>query len=209
MSEARKALRDYGLVIAVAIGAALIVRGYLVEAYRVPSPVMSPALLPGDTIFVAKWPYAFGARRLPTRGEIVVFVNPFEGGADFVRRVAGLPGDRIEIRGGQIWLNGDEAAEGAVLPHCATEQLDTRKVRACWDPDQPAQMKEIVVPDGSVFVVADYRSPIPLDSRKPVGEIVPLQNIKGHVLLIWLSVEPKEERSWFSRIRFDRMFRSV
>jgi hypothetical protein len=82
-------------------------------------------------------------------------------------------------------------------------------VRVCWDPDHPAQMKEIAVPDGSVFVIGDHRSALPGQSRKPIGELVSLKNIRGRVWLIWLSLDPSGERSWFSRIRFDRMFRSV
>lgn len=198
-------LRSYVLIIGLALAATFLIRLYLIEAYRVPSEVMSPALLPGETIFVTKW---WGGR-VPRRGQVVVFNNPLEGGADFVRRVVGMPGDRIELKKGQILLNGKPTAEAAALPHCVTEVLEERRVRACWDQDQPANLKEVQVPEGSVFVLADHRSPIPLDSRKPVGELVSVKNIRGRVWLIWLSVESKSERSWISRIRFDRMFRSV
>jgi signal peptidase I len=210
MIEVRRLLRDYGLAISVAVAIAIIVRTFILGTYRVPNSVMSPTLLPGDTIFVAKWPF-LSSSKSPQKGEVIVFQNPVEGGADFVRRVVALPGDRVAVEAGKLRVNGArlEFAAAGSIPPCVLERVGDKEVRACWESEHGAQLNELAVPEGAVFVIGDHRSALPGMSKKPIGELVPLKYVKGRVMFIWISVEPSRERSWFSRIRFDRIFQRV
>ncbi len=101
--------------------AAVVIRSFIFAPFSIPSGSMLPSLMIGDYLFVAKWPYGysrysipFGAAafdgrifdRLPERGDVVVFRYPGPDDEDYVKRVIGLPGDRIEVRGGVVILNG-------------------------------------------------------------------------------------------------------
>jgi signal peptidase I len=107
--------REYGESILVAVAVALLVRGFVVEAFRIPSGSMVPTLLVGDHIFVSKLAYAvrvpFTHLRLlelaaPRRGDVIVFENPREPSKDYVKRVIGVPGDVIELREQVLLVNG-------------------------------------------------------------------------------------------------------
>ena len=99
----------------------VIVRSFVFAPFSIPSGSMLPNLMIGDYLFVTKWPYGwsrysipfglggFSGRiwgRLPDRGDIVVFRYPGQENEDYVKRVIGLPGDRVAVRGGQVILNG-------------------------------------------------------------------------------------------------------
>lgn len=107
-----------------------VVRSFVVQPFNIPSGSMLPTLYIGDYLFVAKWPYGysrfsfplafpgFGGRilgHLPERGDVVVFRHPTED-ADLIKRVIGLPGDLIEVRGGRVILNGRPLAEREISP---------------------------------------------------------------------------------------------
>jgi len=118
------------LVIIVAL-AAWLVRSLVFAPFSIPSGSMLPTLLIGDYVIVAKWPYGYSrfsfpfqfppfdgriASRLPSRGDVVVF-RPAGGGADdFVKRVIGLPGDTVEVRGGSLILNGRPVPRANIDP---------------------------------------------------------------------------------------------
>jgi signal peptidase I len=99
----------------------VLVRSFVFAPFSIPSGSMLPNLMIGDYLFVTKWPYGwsrysmpfglggFSGRiwgRLPDRGDIVVFRYPGQDNEDYVKRVIGLPGDRVAVRGGQLILNG-------------------------------------------------------------------------------------------------------
>ena len=100
---------------------AMVLRSFVVAPFMIPSGSMLPKMMIGDYLFVAKWPYGysrysvpFGLARFdgrlfgqePERGDVVVFRYPGKGDEDYVKRLIGLPGDIIQIRGGQVILNG-------------------------------------------------------------------------------------------------------
>ncbi len=108
-------LREYAESILVAVVVALLVRGFVVEAFQIPSGSMVPTLLVGAHILVSK--LAYGVRvpftrlhlvrfGIPRRGDVVVFENPREPSRDYVKRVVGLPGDVVEIREQVVYVNG-------------------------------------------------------------------------------------------------------
>ena len=109
------------LVVGAALSTALLIRALAVDAYRIPTSSMEPALLPGDLVLVEKWtlgpraPRLLGGGRFPglgqlAPGDVAVFERPLRGGRGdgpaFVKRVVGLPGDTVAIRGGVLFVNG-------------------------------------------------------------------------------------------------------
>jgi signal peptidase I len=110
----RRALQRSWLfaVVAVALGplvlagAAIAIRTFGVEAFAVPSPSMAPTLFAGDNILVRKNAYGWQKRRLPERGDLVLFPSPERPQNSFVKRVIGLPGDTIRLERGIVFING-------------------------------------------------------------------------------------------------------
>ena len=95
----------------------LIVRSFLFEPFRIPSDSMMPTLLDGDFIFVSKFSYGLRlpvvntkilATGAPERGDVIVFRKPSEPSVNYIKRLVGLPGDRIDVRGDAVWVNGVE-----------------------------------------------------------------------------------------------------
>ena len=105
--------RDYILILALAIGLALIVRSYLVTAYKVPTGSMQPTLKPGDFIFASRVsygvqiPFRAGVLNfsLPEYGDLVIFNYPQQPDVTYVKRVVGLPGDRVQLIKGRLVIN--------------------------------------------------------------------------------------------------------
>jgi signal peptidase I len=113
--RAKPLWREYAESTLAAVLVALLVRGFVVEAFRIPSGSMVPTLLVGDHILVSKLAYGLripfthrGVVELgqPRRGDVIVFENPHDGGKDFVKRVVGVPGDVIELREQVLYVNG-------------------------------------------------------------------------------------------------------
>ena len=105
-----------------AIFIALIIRSFFAEPFNIPSGSMKPNLLVGDFIFVSKWSYGYSKHslpfsmplipgkilaKMPKRGDVVVFKTPQDNRTDYIKRVIGLPGDKIKIIDGQININGN------------------------------------------------------------------------------------------------------
>jgi signal peptidase I len=118
MASAKEGLKT--IVGAVLI--ALVLRSFLFEPFNIPSESMLPRLLVGDYLFVSKWPYGYSRHSFPLsppvfdgrvgggtpeRGDVAVFKDPRDNSTDFIKRVIGLPGDIVQMRGGVLYLNGD------------------------------------------------------------------------------------------------------
>jgi signal peptidase I len=177
--RALKIVRDYALVILVTASLALAIRLFVVEAYRVPSDFMAPGLGAGDLIFVSKLPYSFGGKRVPRRGDVMVFSLFSAPGKEYLKRVIGLPGDRIAIKNGKIVLNGAPYDDG-------------KTYRVIWE--HVEDIPEVQVPDGNLFVLGDNRDK-GQDSRH--WGFLPLAGLKGRAWFIWWS--PETERR-FTRV---------
>ena len=108
--------------VGIAVFIALLIRSFIAEPFNIPSGSMKPNLLVGDFIFVSKWTYGFSKHSLPfsipiipnkifgsipERGDIVVFKTPQDNRTDYIKRVIGLPGDKIQIIDGQIKINNN------------------------------------------------------------------------------------------------------
>ena len=108
--------------IILAIFIALLIRSFIAEPFNIPSGSMKPNLLVGDFIFVSKWSYGYSRHslpfsiplipgkifeKLPKRGDVAVFKTPYDNSTDYIKRVIGLPGDKIKIINGQIFINNE------------------------------------------------------------------------------------------------------
>jgi signal peptidase I len=164
MKTAASIIRIVVQPLAIGLIAALVVRATLLQAYSIPSGSMSPTLEAGDHILVTPVVAAFGSPA-PRRGDVVVFRNPEVGGGFFVKRVIGLPGEHLEIRGGSVRLDGRDLAE-----RWAAEPTD-------------GAVSEIV-PAGHVFVMGDRRSDS-IDSR--AWGVLPAERIVGRARVIFWS----------------------
>jgi signal peptidase I len=189
--------RDYFESILVAVFLALFVRSYVVTGYKVPTSSMAPTLLPGDFVFAYRLPYGFTlpltTKKIfvqpPSRNEIVVFTFPEQPRSNYVKRVVGLPGDRVQISNGSVLVNGEKSGSGV-------EKLGTKS------------FGPIIVPPGEVFLLGDNLE-VSDDSR--YWGTVPLEKIEGKVVYIWLSLD--WDNRWlsdrFPSLRAGRSFTSV
>jgi signal peptidase I len=212
--------REYVESIGVAVLIALLLRAFVIEAFKIPSGSMIPTLLVGDHIFVNKYiyglriPFADPARthkileRAPNRGDVIVFTNPREPDKDFIKRVVGLPGDRIQIRGGVLEINGkpqDRSFTGEYVYEDYNEYTrrsypaETRLYRESIEgtahaviqrKDAPVLRDEgpWYVEPGHIFVMGDNRDNS-ADSRAESGPgQIPFSYIKGRAMFVWLSL---------------------
>jgi signal peptidase I len=109
MTRKKSVVREYVEAILVAVVLALLIRQFIVQAFKIPSGSMIPTLLVGDHLLVNKFIYRF---RSPRRGEIVVFKFPQDRETDFIKRVIALAGEEVSLRDGKLYVNGVEAEDG-------------------------------------------------------------------------------------------------
>lgn len=219
--------RDYLTTLILAVLCALFVRNYLITAYKVPTGSMQPTLKPGDFIFSSRicygWSVPFSQNKmnpsLPERGDLVVFNYPNQPSVNYVKRVVGLPGDRVQIIKGRLYLNEEplqyqKVADIADNPNpelfdIYEESTGELKWRVIFqrNPDEK-DFGPLVVPPGEVFLLGDNRDASD-DSR--YWGTVPMSQVVGKVFLIWLSLD--WQKKWggdrYPSVRWDRVFSSV
>jgi len=186
----------------------LLIRSFVAEPFRIPSASMVPTLHVGDFILVNKFAYGF---RLPVahtkivpvgepqRGDVVVFRFPEQPSVDFIKRIVGVPGDRIQYRDKVLYINGKRMDQqvlghynGPYVPDAveALEHLDKVEHHILRVPGQgnlnfpPQANQVVVVPEGRYFVMGDNRDNSN-DSR--YWGFVPEQNLVGKAFFIWMS----------------------
>jgi len=198
--------REYLESLVVTVILALFGTTFLIQAFKIPSSSMEDTLLIGDHLMVDKVSYAppFLARFLPylsvERDHIIVFRYPLDPGTYFVKRVIGVPGDRIRLRDKQVYRNGTALQESHAV-HKSFRMEDYRDnfpslPASSAFPDWAAQLEqvmqdgEVVVPEGYYFVMGDNRD-YSSDSR--YWGFVPRENIVGNPLVIYWSFETTSE----------------
>lgn len=207
-------LREYAESLTIAIVLALIVRTFVLTAFHIPTAAMAPALLPGDFILAYRLPFGISMAgmhmggRLPARGEVVVFRCPQNAKNYCVKRVVGLPGDRIQVSKKRLYINGETAKYGATkrveeglqfeekFPGFRSEIIVAEQG---GKPDTAA----FIVPPGTVYVLGDSRDSGE-DSRN--WGPVPVASLQARVLWIWMSFDWKGQGF---NVRWDRVFSSV
>ncbi len=158
----RKEAIGWILSLGAAVILALLLRFFVFEFVRVDGPSMKKTLLSDEIVFVEKVSYKFAK---PKRSEVVFFYAPDN--EILVKRIIGLPGDKIEIRNFKLYINDSEAAENYIY-----EPMDT-------------DMAPLTVPDNCVYVMGDNRN-LSIDSRSDAIGPVPFDKILGRgVFIVW------------------------
>lgn len=182
-----------------------VLRSFLAEPFTIPSGSMLPTLQVGDYILVNK--YAYGLRLpvlgtevipvgKPQRGDIMVFKYPERPSQNFIKRVVGVPGDRVRVRDGRVWVNDAELPREQVafpggepweLYFRETSGAITHMIRHEEGREAGSPQDEWVVPPGNYFMLGDNRDNS-RDSR--FWGFVPDQAIVGRASMIWMHKEP-------------------
>lgn len=230
------------------VACVFIAKGAIAEPFYVPSGSMEPTLLIGDALVASKFPYGYGAASLPIqitlpetgrlfgdtpkRGDVVVFRWPGDRSQAWVKRVVGLPGDRIQMRAGQLFINNHAAQltyDGAgdaeddrgntERANRYIEKLPNGVEHAIYkirDNGRLDNTPEVTVPPGMLFVLGDNRDNS-ADSRVAVRDggvgLLPIDNLIGRadaVVGSWdLGMRNQPVYTWFAGLRMDRFFTSV
>ncbi len=176
----KSVIRDWVESIIIAFFLALVIRTFIVQAFKIPTGSMRMTLIEGDLILVNKFIYGakvpftnlrLPALRPPKRGDVIVFIYPEDKSKDFIKRLIGLPGDQVEIKGGSIYINDKPAAEAIF------NQIYYYNRGEFGSPGQ-----KMIVPTDSYFVLGD-NSATSKDSR--YWGFVPKNNLLGEAIVIY------------------------
>jgi len=211
--------------ILVAFGLFLIIRTFLVEAFRIPTGSMEDTLLVGDFLLVNKAIY--GGRipltdvRMPAFveprvGDMAVFVPPHVPGQNYVKRIVAAPGDTVSMRAKTLYLNGVAVREPFVRHREPEDAYAPVMAWQCaYHPERPTNCRPtrdnwgpLIVPADRYMVLGDNRDDSE-DSR--YWGFVPRQAIKGTPLFVYYSFDPAAPGPvpWFTDIRWERIGRAV
>ncbi|MDB5570281.1 MAG: lepB [Hyphomicrobiales bacterium] len=235
-------------VIVQALLIALVVRTVLFQPFNIPSGSLIPTLLIGDYLFVSKYSYGYSKHSLPfspdifsgrilatepKRGDIAVFKLPRDGSTDYIKRVIGMPGDKVQMIEGRLYING-VVAPREKAPAVRTRDAFGRETEApTYRETLPGGTSHLIierdgdrgfydntpvfeVPAGHYFMMGDNRDNS-TDSRVAgvdggVG-FVPFENFVGRAEIIFFSVEEGESAWQFWRwpwsLRWNRLFSPV
>ncbi|MEW6001392.1 MAG: signal peptidase I [Nitrospirota bacterium] len=203
MKKDRKRLfREYAEAIITALLLALLIRTYIIQAFKIPSGSMIPTLLVGDHILVNKFIYGtkipFSDKKVlvfkkPERGDIIVFEYPENPKKDFIKRVIAVEGDIVESRGKKVYVNGKPLDEPFAY------HVDSNIRPAGIDPRD--NFGPLIVPKDRVFVMGDNRDQS-YDSR--YWGFVDKEAIVGEALIIYWSWDPNK---WLKFNRIGRLVR--
>ena len=228
----------YALIIAIFI------RSIFLQPFYIPSSSMEPNLLVGDRIFVTKYSYGYSKHSFPfsppifqgrllmnkpKRGDVVVFKTPSDNRTDYIKRLIGLPGDKIQSIDSNLFVNSSEIIKSKISEsnpiYCGKKTIETysfeellpngKKYKSVYFKNFPYQNSDIfVVPDSHYFFLGDNRD-CSKDSRflSSVG-YVHEDNLVGKAQFIFFSSDKSKGSifsfwKWNNSIRLDRFFKKI
>ena len=237
--------RELVKTVVVAVLIALSIRTFAYEPFNIPSGSMKPTLLVGDYLFVSKMSYGYSRYSLPfappvipgrvlftepERGDVIVFKKPSDTSTDFIKRLIGLPGDKIQVREGILHING------VAVPRRAVEDFKVRDgfgrdrglrqyvqtlpngvqhliLEARGDTGGADNTRVFTVPDGYYFMMGDNRDNS-VDSRDSSVGMVPRQNLVGRAEILFWAWDGREGSwweiwNWPSAVRFSRLLKFI
>lgn len=169
----KRELREWTEALIIAVILALIIRTFIVAAFKIPSGSMRDTLIEGDRLLVNKFIYAF---KEPERGDIMVFKYPEDPKKDFIKRLIAKGGETVEIRGGNVYIDGK----------IVEEPLSIRKNNYYNKKPYGTKGKKTKVPEGYYYVLGD-NSASSRDSR--YWGFVPHQNLVGKAFFLYWPVK--------------------
>jgi signal peptidase I len=205
----KSVFREYVEAILIALMLALFIRTFILQAFKIPSGSMEPTLLIGDHILVSKFAYGLHIpneipfvnvklfsdivlfSETPERGDIIVFKYPKDESRDFIKRVIGLPGDKLQVKHQKVFIN-DKPYDDLRAYHRETPGPDPLVPRDDFGP--------VRVPEGHLFVMGDNRENSQ-DSR--YWGFLDLKKVKGKALMIYWSWNALD--SWVRADRFGKI----
>jgi signal peptidase I len=205
-SKKKSTLREYAEAIIIALVLALFIRTFIVQAFKIPSGSMLPTLQIGDHILVSKFVYGVkmpftGTVVLPVRNpqtnDIVVFKFPRDPKLDYIKRVIGTAGDKIEVRNKKVFINGKPFDDKYGV------HTDPRILPASAGPRD--NFGPVTVPEGAIFVMGDNRDNS-FDSR--FWGFVDLKAVRGKAYIIywsWDVQKPLFSADRFTSVRWNRI----
>jgi signal peptidase I len=233
-------------IVVSALGIALVFKWFFFQPFNIPSGSMKPTLLIGDYIFVSKFSYGYSHKSFffsaplfdgrifasePERGDVIVFKKTSDGKTDFIKRLVGLPGDRVQMVDGVLQINDEPVKKTPIDEFLDNdprnsftstierfeEELPGGVVHSTLD-DYPNMRLDntglFVIPQGHYFMMGDNRDHSS-DSRDPVGGVnyVPAENLVGRAEIIFFSVDGTAKIwqvwKWPMAIRYDRVFKRL
>ncbi|MEE9172615.1 MAG: signal peptidase I [candidate division NC10 bacterium] len=194
----KSATREWIEALVVAVLLALFIRTFVVQAFKIPSGSMIPSLVVGDHILVNKFIYGIRIPVLdtwilgpwaPERGDIIVFKYPYDESRDFIKRVIGLPGEVVEVRGNQVYINNKPLGESYPMYEDSARPANPHSVGGFSGP--------ITVPRDKLFVLGDNRDHSQ-DSR--FWGFLDIHKVEGEAFVIYWSWDSQEGGPRWNRI---------
>ena len=236
-------------VVVQALLIALVVRTLLFQPFNIPSGSLIPTLLVGDFLFVSKYSYGYSKYSIPfspnlfdgrilgaspKRGDIAVFKLPKDNSTDYIKRVIGLPGDKIQLIDSRLYINGVLVPREPVTPEVVTKDVSGRDARVpTFRETLPGGVSHLIiqrdgdvgfysntnvyeVPPGDYFMMGDNRDNS-TDSRVPPDQngvgYVPFENFVGRAEVIFFSIDDGEPVwkfwTWPWAVRWTRLLQPV
>jgi signal peptidase I len=223
---------------------AIIIRSLFIQPFYIPSSSMEPTLLVGDRLFVTKYSYGYSNHSfpfsppilknrimftIPERGDVVVFKTPADNRTDYIKRLIGLPGDRIQFINSNLYIDNSEILKSRISKndkiYCGNMTIDVftfeeklpngKSYTSVYSKDFPYQNSDIfIVPENHYFFLGDNRD-CSKDSRflSSVG-YVHKDNLVGKAQFIFFSSDKSIGSffafwKWHKSIRFDRFFKKI
>ncbi len=248
MKRKKKFLNNVSSIF-LAIFIAILIRSFVFEPFNIPSGSMKPNLLVGDFIFVSKYSYGYSRHSFPfslgdaqgkvlsgkyfsnepKRGDVVVFKTPSNNRTDYIKRIIGLPGDKIKVTNGEIFVNNIKISKKIIEPFIDyqtdeilinngrrrqfIEYFFEKEIRVLdiIDFSIADNTREYLVPDNNFFVMGDNRDNSQ-DSRFSSVGFIPSDNIIGKAQFIFFSLENSrflQIWKWPNSIRWNRIFKKI
>lgn len=248
-AEKKSSAYDLVVVLLQAVAIAVVIRIFLFQPFNIPSGSMIPTLLIGDYLFVSKFSYGYSKHSFPLgfdlfsgrvfgsepeRGDVIVFKTPKDNSTDFIKRLVALPGERVQIKGGTIFINGKpierkRVADIVMDTKCGPNQvvhqyqettpegktyLTQKLSETCqrYRLSASDDTETFVVPPRHYFFMGDNRDDS-ADSRVSIAEngvgYVPYENLVGRARVLFFSIDESASYfapwRWLSEIRWSRI----